>query len=629
MPKGYNGKILIVDLTSSSIQVEEPGEEFFRKYMGGSALGAYYCLRDIPVGADPLGPDNVLVLAPSVITGAPVPCLSRFTATAKSPLTGTIGDAQGGGWWPPELKWAGYDAVVIKGKAEKPVYIWIDNGKVEIKDASDLWNTTTGEAESLIREKHNDNRIRFVGIGQGGENLVKYACIINERKHAAGRTGMGAVMGSKRLKCIASRGEKNSLEYHDTEKMKELTKLAPAMIKQNAIMEGLRDLGTNFGLSGQQESGGLPTKNFSSGVFDKYENLTAEKMHETIFVKGESCYLCPVRCKRVVEVKEPYDVDPAYGGPEYETVASLGSYLCIDDMEAIAKANELCNKYSLDTISAGGAIAFAMECFENGLLSLSDTDGMELKFGNNDILVPLIEKIAHREGIGDLLADGPREAAKKIGKGSEKYSMDVKGNPLPAHMPRLKRGLSLMYAVNPFGADHVSSDQDPAYAPDTPELFKKRSSTFGLLSPMPATSLDKDKTRMMYYTQQYFSLMDTLTVCAYGFGTLFMYDMDHLVETVRAVTGWNVSAWELMKVGERRTNMLRAFNAREGFSAKDDTLPDRLFEPLPDGPSKGLKVDRKEWEQAKRDYYAIAGWDVETGNPTSGKLLELGLDWIK
>ena len=629
MPKGYNGKILLVDLTTRTVEVEEPSEDFYRKYMGGSALGAYYCLRDIPVGADPLGPDNVLVFAPSVITGAPVPCLSRFTATAKSPLTNAIGDAQGGGWWPPELKWAGYDAVVVKGKADKPVYIWIDNGKVEIRDAAHLWGNSTGEAETLIRKEHNDDRIRFVGIGQGGENLVKYACIINERKHAAGRTGMGAVMGSKNLKAIASRGNKKSLSYHDPEKLKEITKMAPEMMKQNAIMESLRDLGTNSGLVSQQESGGLPTRNFSSGVFEGYESITAERMHETIFVKGESCYLCPVRCKRVVEVKEPYDVDPSYGGPEYETIASLGSYLGIDDLEAISKANELCNKYSLDTISAGGSIAFAMECYENGLLTLEETDGMELRFGSDDLLVPLIEKIAFREGIGNRLADGPKEFAKKIGKGAEKYSMDVKGNPLPAHMPRLKRGLALMYAVNPFGADHVSSDQDPAFTPETPELYKSRSKKLGLPLPMPATSLDADKTRMMFYSQQYFSLMDTLTVCAYGFGTLFMYDMDQLVETVKAITGWNVSSWELMKVGERRTNMLRAFNAREGFSAKEDTLPDRLFEPLPEGPSKGLHVDRKEWEQSKRDYYAMAGWDIESGNPTPGKLLELGLEWIK
>jgi aldehyde:ferredoxin oxidoreductase len=628
MPFGYNGKILHVNLSSKEIEIEQPTEEFYRMYMGGSALGTYYCIRDIPKGADPLGPDNVLVLAPSVITGAPVPCLSRFTATAKSPLTGAIGDAQGGGWWAPELKWAGFDAVVVKGASKTPVYVYIENGDVQIRDASHIWGKTTGEAESIIRQELDDDRIRFLGIGQGGENLVKYACIINERKHAAGRTGMGAVMGSKILKGIAVRGNPANLKYYDRDKMREISRLASDLIKNNPVMKGLQDFGTNSGLVPQQLTGGLPTRNFSSGVFSGYENLSAEKMHQTIFLKAENCYACPVRCKRVVKAEEPYETDPSYGGPEYETVAALGTYTCVDDMNVVAKGNELCNKYSLDTISTGSSIAFAMECFEKGLISLEDSDGLELRFGNKDVIIPLIEKIAFREGIGDLLAEGPREAARRIGKGAEKFAMEVKGNPLPAHMPRVKRGLALAYAVNPFGADHVSTDQDPAFAPDAPELFKNRMKYYGLYTPESTTSLETDKVRMLYYTQQYFSLMDTLTVCVYGYGTVFMYDMEHLVQIVRAITGWNVSSWELMKVGERRTNLMRAFNAREGFSSKDDTLPERLFEELKEGPSKGLSVGREELEGAKKKYYAMAGWDEETGNPKPGKLMELGLEWV-
>lgn len=591
-------------------------------------MGTYYCIRNIPRGADPLGPDNVLVLAPSVITGAPVPCLSRFTATAKSPLTGTIGDAQGGGWWAPELKWAGFDTVVVKGASRAPVYVYIENGTVQIKDASHLWGKTTGEAESIIRRELDDEKIRFLGIGQGGENLVKYACIINERKHAAGRTGMGAVMGSKRLKGIAVRGNPENLKYYDREKMREISRLAVDLMKTNPVMQGLSSLGTNSGLVSQQLTGGLPTRNFSSGVFSGYENLSAERMHQTIFLKAENCYACPVRCKRVVAAEEPYSIDPSYGGPEYETVAALGTYTCVDDMVVVAKGNELCNKYSLDTISTGSSIAFAMECFENGLITPEETGGLELRFGNKEVIVPLIESIAFRKGIGDLLAEGPKEAARRIGNGAEKYAMEVKGNPLPAHMPRVKRGLALAYAVNPFGADHVSTDQDPALAPDAPELFKDRMKAYGLPTPVSTTSLEIDKVRMIYYTQQYFSLMDTLTVCVYGYGTVFLYDMNHLVQIVRAITGWNVSSWELMQVGERRTNLMRAFNTREGFSAKDDTLPERLFERLEEGPSAGLCVGREELEEAKAEYYAMAGWNEETGNPSPGKLMELGLEWI-
>lgn len=628
MLNGYNGKILIVDLTNKHIVTDEQSEEFYRKYMGGSALGAYYCLKNIPKGADPLGPENVLVLAPSVITGAPFPCLSRFTATAKSPLSETIGDAQGGGWWPAELKWAGFDAVVIRGKAEIPVYLWIKDGAVEIKEAGHIWGRSIGEAEDIIRKDLKDDKIRVCGIGQGGENLVKYACIINERKHAAGRTGMGAVMGSKNLKAIAVRGKKENFSCYDLNRLNELSKKTQKYLSENPFMIGLKEQGTNFGWNSQQEVGGLPTRNFKSGVFDGYAELSPEVMHKTIFVKSGTCYGCPVACKRVVKAEEPYKVDPSYGGPEYETMASLGSYLCVDDLVTVAKANELCNKYTLDTISTGAAIAFAMECFENGIISLEDTGGLELKFGNAEVVVPLIEKIAFREGIGDLLADGPREAAKRLGHGAEKLSMDVKGNPIPAHMPQLKKGLALIYAVNPFGADHVSSDHDPVCAPEALDLYMNRMKTLGLSKPIEITSLNVDKARMIFYTQQYFSLLDTLTVCVLGFGSAFMFHLDELVEVVRAVTGWNVSGWELMKAGERRTNMLRAFNEREGFTAKDDTLPERLFEPMEEGPTKGFCVDREAWEEAKKMYYKMAGWCINTGNPTEGKLMELGLEWI-
>ena len=630
MNYGYNNKILIVNLSDSSVKIENPGEQFFRKYMGGSALGVYYCLREIPKGADPLGPDNVLVFAPGVLTGAPIPCASRYTVTAKSPLTGGIGDAQAGGWWAPELKWAGFDAIVVKGKSKKPVYLWIKNGDVEIREASHLWGKNIGDTEDLIQQELKDTKIRVSGIGPGGENLVKYACIINEKRHAAGRTGMGAVMGSKNLKAVAVRGEKSDQKYFNPDYLKGLTKIAIELIPQNPVMDESQKLGTISCLTSMHLSGGLPTRNFQSGVFENYENISAEKLHETIFVKSGTCYHCPVFCKRIVKAEEPYHIDPDYGGPEYETTAALGSYLCVDDLAVISKGNELCNKYTLDTISTGASIAFAMECFENGLLSLEETDGLELKFGNKEVVVPLIEKIAYREGIGNLLADGPREAAKKIGANSYKYSIDVKGNPLPAHMPRVKKSLALAYAVIPFGADHCSTTHDPAFTSDAPDLFTDRVKSFGLSKNVDMDILDLESTRLVYYTQQYYALMDSLAVCIFGFGEIWLFDMEHLVRATEAVTGWKVSSWELMKVGERRTNLMRIFNAREGFGAKDDTLPDRLFEPLIGGPTEGKSIDRIAFEKAKRDYYGMAGWDIETGNPTAGKLKELGLEeWIK
>lgn len=625
MPYGYNGKILHVNLTDRKTSIEEPNEVFYRRYMGGSGLGAYYCLRDIPPKADPLGPDNVIVFAPSVITGAPVPFLSRFNITAKSPLTNGIGDSQAGGYWGPELKFAGYDAIVIRGKSEKPVYLWINNGKVEIRDASHAWGLSTGEAERVIKKELDDDKVIFAIIGQGGENQVRYACVVNERKHVNGRTGMGAVMGSKNLKAIAVKGDKSSLEYFDKEKMKDLSKLASEIIKENSSAQSLREFGTGGGLPGQQETGGLPTRNHSSGVFDGYENITGQRMAETILKENGTCYVCPIRCKRVVEAKEPYEIDPDYGGPEYETLSALGSYLCIDDLITIAKGNELCNKYSLDTISTGASIAFAMECYENGILTKEDTGGLELNFGNREVLIELIDMIAKREGIGDLLADGPDIASKKIGKDSYKYAIHVKGNPVPAHMARVKQGLGLIYAVNPFGADHMQCDHDILFEEDAPEVIRNRLKAFGLQRTSIGTTLDTDKVRMMYYTQLWRSVMDTLEVCMFGFGTGKVFGMEHLVPIVEAITGWDVSSWELMKVGERRLNLLRLFNEREGFTSKDDQLPDRFFEKLREGPSKGFAINTDDFNRAKDDYYQIAGWDSKNGNPTLGKLKELDM----
>ncbi len=626
MPYGYNGKILMVDLSKEKVTIEQHEEEFYRKYLGGSALGAYYCLREITPKADPLGPDNVIVFAASIITGAPIPCLSRFNVSAKSPLTGGIADSQAGGFWGPELKFAGYDAVVVKGRAKHPVYIWINNGSVEIKDARHVWGMTTGDTETAIREELKDNRIRFAVIGQGGENLVRYACILNERSHANGRTGMGAVMGSKNLKAIAVIGKASNLKYFDSEKVKQLSIDAGKLAKTNLIAQNIRDWGTAGTVIPQQSVGGLPTKNFQSGVFDGYKNITAPAMTDSILIGNDTCYICPIRCKRVVEAQEPYSVDPKYGGPEYETLASLGSYVCVDDLVAIAKANELCNKYSLDTISTGASIAFAMECYDNNILTKEDTDGIDLRFGNADAVIQIIGKIAKRQGFGDVLAEGPLIAAKRIGKGSEKYVMHVKGNPFPAHMPRLKPGMGLIYAVTSFGADHMQAIHDPLFVPDASDAVRSDIKSLGILKTCDQLTLNTDKVRMMYYAQIFWSMIDSLTTCMLSFGPGKIYMLNDLEPMIYAITGWKISSWELMKVGERRINLMRLFNAREGFTKQDDVLPERMYEELPEGPSKGFAINKDEFEQSRNDYYEIAGWDVNTGNPTTGKLKELDID---
>ena len=627
MSYGFCDRILKVDLTTGKLEVESPGEQFFRKYLGGSALALYYLLNEMPAGVDPLGPDNVLVLSVGVITGTPISGNSRVMANAKSPLTGAIGDAQAGGFWPAELKFAGFDAIVVKGKSPKPVYLWLHDGEAELRDATHLWGKDTGDTEDMLKEELAEPKLQVLQIGPAGENLVKYACIINSKCRANGRTGMGAVMGSKNLKAVAVRGT-GKPGVADRAAFNAIVKEGVEWRKQDVGTQNMEKYGTGGVLGYQQQTGGLPTRNWSSGVFEEWDNLTGETMAETILKESDTCYACIVRCKRVVEVTEgKWKVDPQYGGPEYETLATMGSYCGVGDLIAVAKANELCNRYGLDTITTGATIAFAMDCFENGLLTLEDTGGIELKFGNGDAVVEMTEMIARREGLGDLLAEGSDHAADEIGKGAIKYSVCCKGSPFPAHMPQYKRSLGLIYAVNPYGADHQTSEHDHSYAPDASEEQLRRSSALGLNSPRPAHSLDTEKVRFAYYTHVLYNVLNSAGTCQFVFGgTWQLYGPNVLPRTVEAITGWHTSLWEMMKVGERSLNLMRVFNAREGIAKNRDTLPAKVFVPLTGGPTDGVALTETEFENARALYYGKAGWD-ENGVPTRAKLAELDLEW--
>jgi aldehyde:ferredoxin oxidoreductase len=627
MPHGYNGKVLHVDLTSLKVKVEEPDELFYRTYLGGGGIASYYLLKHLRPGVDPLGPENVLVFASNVISGVPIAGMTRYTVAAKSPLTGGYGEAEAGGFWGPELKFAGFDALVIVGKAAKPSYLWIHDGKVELSSAERVWGLETGPAQEKIREELKEKRARVALIGPAGENLVRFACVVNELKHVNGRTGMGAVMGSKNLKAVAVRGT-NQLEVKDLEKFLELSKGLTELISQHGPNKVLRKLGTPNMVMALNTQGILPTQNFRTGVFEGAEKISGEKMAETILKTEEGCYACAVRCKRAVEVPSgPYATDCRYGGPEYETLGSLGSLLCIDDLAAIAKGNELCNRYTLDTISTGVAIGFAMECYENGILTQEDTEGVEFKFGNVEAMLKGIEWIAFRKNrLGDLLAEGVKSAAAKIGKGSEKFALHVKGQELPMHDPRGKTGQGLSFAVSPTGADHIEAPHDTPFAAPGPMMG--RIALLGLLEPIGARDFGPKKVRNYTYLQFVWSLYNSLGVCNFAAGPVWALPLNKLVEVVNAVTGWETSLWELLKVGERTVTMARVFNIREGFGRKDDTLPDRLFEPLESGPLQGIGIDRKEFQEALTMFYEAMGWDSKEGVPTKGKLAELNLFWL-
>jgi len=630
MLHGFAGKILHVNLTTGQISIEQPTEEFYRTYWGGSAMGVYYLLKNTPPGADPLGPENTLSFMLSAATGVAISGQSRATATAKSPLSGLIGDSQAGGFWPAELKFAGFDGIVITGRPLKPVYLWIHDSEAELRNASHLWGKITGEAERAIKQELGDEKIQVAQIGPGGEQMIRFASIMNMSNRAHGRTGMGAVMGSKNLKAIAVRGH-GKVNVADKEAVTRLARLASTRLPDYPDMKGLQDFGTASVLGYQNSMGGLPTRNYSSGVFEQADNLTGEKMADTILKENDTCYACAVRCKRVVETEyRGAKVEPLYGGPEYETLGTFGSYCGIGDQSAVALAHQACDQYGVDTITCGATIAFAMECFEKGLLTQEDTGGVELRFGNADAMLAMLDKIVHREGLGDLLANGSAFAAQKIGRGAEDWVVAVKNQELPAHMPQVKRSLALVYAVNPFGADHQSHEHDPGYTPEASKISLERMARLGLTDPQPDRVLNREKARLALYTEWNYSFMDTADLCQFVYGPSWqLLGPDEMVELMRAVTGWEMTVDDMQRIGERRLNMLRLFNAREGAGRERDTLPKRLFdEPLKGGPSDGVFITREELDAALNDYYELAGWDKSTGRPTTAKLEELGLGWV-
>ncbi len=617
MPLGYNGKILRVSLSERDFSIEQPGENFYRRYIGGRGFISYYLLRELGAEVDPLSAENKLIFATGVVTGAPVGGSGRNSVGAKSPLTGIYGDAEVGGYWGAGLKQAGYDAIIVEGKAETPVYLWIEDGRVELRDARQLWGKLTGDALKAMLDELGAH-IHTAIIGPGGENQVRYACITNDLAHAAGRTGMGAVMGSKNLKAIVVRGSRTP-EMADPKVVKSLAR----WLKDNVmtLTRSLHDLGTSGVLIPLDRKGGLPTRNFQQSSFEGAEKISGKAMRDTIVIGARQCYACPVRCKRVVALEEPYKVDPIYGGPEYETLAALGSNCGIDELKAIAKGNELCNAYGLDTISTGASIAFAMECFERGILTERDTNGLKLHFGNAEAMLKLIEMIGTREGIGDLLAQGVAQAAGIIGKGSEEFALHVKSQPIPMHEPRYKQGMGLGYVMSPTGADHVHNIHDDMFAAPGPSMEEVKA--LGILEPLSLTDLSPAKVRLLVYQSYWCHLLDCLVFCSF-----VPFNYNQIAELVRGITGWNTTTWELMKVGERCLAMTRAFNIRSGSSREDDILPQRFFTPLASGPLKGVAIDKSQFDKAKETFYSMVGWDKIKGAPTAEKLQELGIDWV-
>ncbi len=505
MPFGYNGKILHVDLTKQEWRVEEPGEKWYRTYMGGSAFASYYLLKLLKPGVDPLSPENVLIFACSVVTGAPISGWNRYTVAAKSPLTHAFGESEAAGYFGPELKFAGFDAIVIQGRAAKPTYLFIRDGEVRFRDAKDVWGLDNFETLLRIQEEVGDKRVRVASIGPAGERLIRFANVSNDVEHFNGRTGMGAVLGSKNLKAVAVRGTKR-MESAEPEKVKEIAHWHNARIKTDPSSVGLTHFGTPGLVKGLNAAGILPTRNFREGVFEGADKLNADAYASILHSSG-TCWSCAVKCKRRVALDdEKYPLNPKWGGPEYETIAAFGSMIGNDNLPAVARGGQLCNLYGMDTITMGNLTAFVMECFENGILTEKDTGGRKLNFGDPDAMLWLIEEVVHRRGIGDILAEGVKTASERIGRGSEQFAFTIKGNDLPLHDGRGKTGVALGYALSSTGADHVETPHDVNFQGDAvAKLY-----ALGLLDPVEPLETDSAKVRFFALGQKAWGINNLL-----------------------------------------------------------------------------------------------------------------------
>jgi aldehyde:ferredoxin oxidoreductase len=628
MPYGYNGKILHVDLTKGELTVEEPDEAFYRRYLGGSAMGMYYILRDMPKGADPTGPENVLTLMAGVTTGAPISGQSRLNANAKSPISGGIGDSQSGGFFPAELKFAGFDGIVIKGKSPKPVYLAIVEGKAELRDAAHLMGKKTGEVDDILHSEV-DKKAEILQHGPAAEKGVLFSSLVSMSNRHNGRTGMGLVMATKNLKAVVVRGTKK-VEVASPKALADLNKSGPKILPDNPDMPGLAAEGTATVVLFQNTIGSLPTRNYTEGQFENCEDISGARMVETILKKRDTCYACVVKCKRVVEINDgPYKVDPKYGGPEYETLGTFGSYCGISDLAAIAHANQICNEYGMDTIASGATIAFAIECYEKEIINREQTGGLDLKYGDPEVMLKVLDAIAKCEGpLGEVLSKGSERAAQIWGNGADECLITVKGAEAPAHMPQAKRSLSLIYAVNPFGADHQSSEHDPYYEEGVADLNLNRLKMMGLSEPQPGYSLTPEKVRFAYLSEVFYSMMDSLELCQFVYGPAWtLYGPAETVDMVRAITGWDITLDELMAVGERRISLFRTFNAREGLGRKDDKLPKKFYKQLAGtGPTAGIALSHEEVDAAIDHYYELAGLN-EDGAPTPETLKKHDIEW--
>ncbi|KJS19690.1 MAG: hypothetical protein VR72_17680 [Clostridiaceae bacterium BRH_c20a] len=612
---GNIGKVLNVDLYYGLLKEEKPSQEEYNNYLGGYGLAAHRLFKEIPPKAEPLGPKNILAFTTGPLVGTPAITGCRFTVSAKSPLTGTWGDSNCGGFFGPALKQAGYDAIFVKGCADKPIYLYINEGKAELKDAGFLWGLDATETENMLKEKHGKD-CQVATIGQAGENLSFISGVMHDGGRAAGRSGLGAVMGSKKLKAVVVRG-KLSVPMTNEEEAKKLRQINLEQIKENPKFQLFQKYGSIDHVASSCFSNDSPVKNWAAVGIDEFPNATkisddAILVYET---KKYACWHCPIACGGIYSVKDgKFAVEEAHK-PEYETCGMFGNNLLIDDIEAIIKLNDMCNRFGFDTISAAGTIAYAIECYEKGYLTKEETNGLELRWGDAEVVVKLLEMMAKREGIGDLLADGSLKAMHKIGKETEEFAVQVQGQELPAHDPKFGPSWGTYYKVDATPGRHTQIGL---------VMYEIGAGVPGLTLPEPIERYRyKNKGTYAAKVQNILHAVYSTGVCLFAVQRVNVYAWP---EFLNAVTGENYSIDEFEKIGARIATLRQAFNVREGLDVANFKMPGRAYgnPPLTGGPLKDITIDL---DTMAKEYYGGQQWD-KSGKPTTERLKKLGLDFV-
>ncbi len=606
--KGYMGKLLVVDLSSEEVKEEPLDSQWARQFIGGSGLAARYLYDLLSQETEPLGPENPLLFMTGPLVGTRAPSCGRYVICARSPQTGIWGESNIGGFLGPELRFAGYDGIMIRGQAAKPVYLFIKDGQAELRSASHLWGQGSYKTQEAIKEELGDRQVRVACIGEAGENLVKYAAVMADAGRAAGRTGMGAVMGAKGLKAVACRG-RGPIPLANRQAFTEMARAALLEVKDDITTQILRQTGTAGSADYFALLGLMPNRYFTQGSFPEAEKIGGGAMAETILVGVSGCFGCASQCGRRVEIAEgPYRLGET-DGPEYETVASLGSLLLISDLEAVSYLGYLCNAYGLDTISTGVTIALVHYLYQEGIISEQETGGLKLRWGDPDPVIQLVKMIARRQGFGDLLAEGALAVAQHYGVGD--WAAQVQGLEMPMHDPRASAGVALSYLTSPRGACHNKSDM---YLVDVGRIMEE----------IGVAAMDRfqeeGKAEVVARHQNWRSVCDALITC-----TLMNVPIQGLVDMLNAAAGWDVDLEEMMTAGERIFNLKRALNIKLGWSPEGERLPPLFLQPLEEGGTGGYVPDV---ERLLLDYYRVRGWDRETGKPTAEHLRRLGLEDI-